>query len=572
MTNPESKIEGIIQSFLVNSENDKQFISDLKKISASAVELENLDLFGDQAIGQKVAMIKEDLENKRPYERNLNDLKMYIKSVSGGKKNFSETEVHNMLDKEMNMVSEENVNKINEKVMNMEGTLDKVESKLDNLVEQQKSILKNVDPESAKTTDEKVDDVKSDVKTLAAAFSDLCDYVGTLQPQNFAQMPVAAPAAPATPAAGADPTAMATQALLAAGFQPGTPEFDAAMQGWLIANGIPVNAGTATTPQAMGQAPAPAPAPQGFSETPVITYSEVHDAFLSDNGDIYTYSADTDSYVNQDGERLCYSEDSNIFYSEEPKAEPKYVATLYSANGDKKALFATDTQMFSETGDTIVYNKDANAFFSASGDMLFDAKTFSQMGGFLQLVEADPNGNAIFFSTETKDYYFYSAEADKLFSEEEIEEINDADDEDDADEDEDEGEDDGDETDVIHVDGSDGNKIIVIDNDNDLDTKVEGDKVVITDDDGFDELEVTDCDEEGMSCHSELTKTDYRYSFKDHAFSIVDNSKVSNDVDNRSPEAITTFSFVDNMINDTSDPVQRYEALTSYLTSKDVFN
>jgi hypothetical protein len=584
MIDPESKIENLIQSYLVNSDDDKLFISELKKLSASAVEMENLDLFGDQAIGQKVALIKEDIENKRPYERNLNDLKMYIKSVSGGKKNFSETEVHNMLDKELNMVSEENVQKINDKVMNMEGTLNKVEDKLDNLVEQQKSILKTVDPESAKTTDEKLEGVKDDVKTLAAAFSDLCDYVGGI-PYNFdatgAPMPGAAPApAGGAPMPGGDPSAAAAQIAQSMGLMPGAPGFNEFVTGYLAALGIPP-----TPPAAGGAAPAPAPAPQGFSATPTITYSETHDAFLSNDGDIYTYSQDQDGYFNQKGEQLFYSQDSDVFYSEEPKAQPEFVGTVFSAEGNTVDLYTDQNSLFSEDGSIVVYNENENAFFSESGDTLFDEKTFSEMGGFLELVESDPNGNAIFFSTETKDYYYYSAEQDKLFNEDELEDAdtsdeddNEADDDDDSDDDA-EGNDD-DNTEVIHVDGSDGNKIIVIDDDDSMDTKVEGDTVTIEDKDGdIDELEVQACDPDSGDavCHSVASDKYVYYSAAEHSFSLISDeefSKITTDkpeIDNRSPEAITTFSFIDNMINDTSDASQRYEALTNYLSSSSIF-
>jgi len=586
------KLEGIIQKYLVHEKNDKAFITELKKLNTSSVELESLEPFGDPELGQKVGTVQEDISMKKPYDKDLTQLKMYINAISG--KNFSdsrdgkenESEVNNMVtDKELNMVSEENVKKINEKVMDMDGTLAKVEDKLDNLVEQQKSILKNIDPESQKTTDEKLKDTQEGVKTLAAAFSDLCDYLNSGY-YNFDGMP-APGGAPMPPAGGApapggapagDPSAMAAQIAQQMGLMPGAPGYNEFIAGYMAALGMPPAGGA----PAGAPAPGGAPAPMNMSETPAITYSELHNAFLANNGDIYTYSEDKDGYFNADGEQLLYSDESDVFYSEKPVQEPEYVASLFSVDGEVTDLYATDDALFSEDGDVVVYNEDVNAFFSESGDTLYDYETFSDMGGFLELVETDPAGNAIFFSTETGDYYYYSIDEDMLFNEEEVAEAQEGgDDSDEGDEGGDNSN--GEETEVIHVNGNDGNKIIVIDDDNSMDTKVEGDTVTISDDDGFDELEVDECDSENGDavCHSVITGDTYFYSAQDKAFYTEEgfmaefseeNTKSDDTVnfaeDNRSNANITTFSFIDDMsMVDSSNAQERYNALQNYLST-----
>lgn len=610
------ELESMITNELMNGDRSS-FVKQLKALKVKPAEIASMDLFGDSELSEKVSEVKAQLDSGKNPDKALDKVMSYLKVISKST-HFSENEFEGnsmITDREINEVSAENVGKINEKVINMEETLDNVQNKLNSLVQQQKDLMGAIDPESTKTTEEKLDDVKEDVKDLTEAFSYLCDYINyaeeaqAMDPAMAGGAPMAAPQTPAyvdgynTGKGGAaDPSANLAAQL---GYQPGTQPYEDFMKGYQAAMvgmqgqpampaggmdpmaaqvGDPATAG-AMAPQGMP----PAGAPQQFSAMDGITYSEAHDAWFSQSGDIYMYNADRDCYVNQDNEKLMFSQENNVYYSEELEPEMKYVTTVFSAeDGTAKDLYSTEgnATLFSEDGESMVYNANQDAFFSEYGDTYFDEDAYFSNGCDLEVTEADNEGNCICHSDVTDQWYYYSADEGILFSEDEIEEA--ADDDDDIE--------------VVHV-NADDKTIIVIDNDHDLDVKDEGDKVVIEDEDSgdSDQLTIEEKDDDGDAiCCSDVTGKYYLYSATDKVFypeetlamfsEQMNNGNVDSDstnfsemgtyeqfsqdgaintfskLDNRSSGAITLQNFCENtQMVDFSNAQARYDALQSYL-------
>lgn len=623
----DEELESMITNDLMNGDSGG-FIKKLKVLKVKPTEIAGMELFGDQELSDKVSKVKEALDRNKSGEKELDKLQSYLKMISNlkttlktSKKNFSENEGNVMItDRELDGVSAENVSKINEKVINMEDTLDRVEATLDGLVQQQKDIQGIVDPESLKSPEDKIDDLRKDVSDLTEAFSYVCDYINYAE-QAAAMDPAAmggAPAAGAVPPAG-DPGMAQSQAYydgfqagegsapgadLAAqlGYAPGSQGWNDFLLGYQNALGIGSNqlAGVDPAQQAAPAAPGAAPqagvapaapgaAPAAFSQIEGITYSKAHDAFFSEYGDIYTYSAEKDCYINQDNEKLCFSKANNVYYSEELDPEMKFALTVFSVDGTPHNLYMSDDSntLFSDSGESVVYNKDQNAFFSNTGETLFDNDAYFSNGCDLEVEDVDQNGNAICYSKSTGDYYFYSLEDNILFSEDDLQEIADDDDDDDYDDED---------IDVVRVNAND-KTIIVIDKDNDLRVKDEGDEVTIMDDDtgDSDNLQIVEKDDDDNAiCCSQVTGQTYLYSAKENRLYPVSDKELVNfsqdntqnevttfsqndssyvglaAADNRSDAAITTFSLIENTAASNGvNAMDRYEALKNYLDGSD---